>query len=277
MTHYLKCNNCGHLNEVKSEYLIFCSKCDKKLENNFTAWKKKNPNKTFDEFKQLVCLTQEAIQNSPVTPKPKSGKFKYWIAFAVTFAIFYVIGQFGGESIARYFKSEKTSREILAREWTKDTYGSFGLTGETPEKMTRGDLPIPENIKQIIDQMDVYNYLSNKGFKVIINSLKYNPSIGEVNLQGAADGSVNEMKKQKGVTDFDYSEEPLNKKDIPGFIQKGTYKQDGLGVEYINTGFSKGLILWQVMVAYQADDEIGRTAAKRVIDSIEINENTSTP
>lgn len=38
--HYLRCNNCGHFNEVKTEYLTFCSKCNKKLNNSYGEWRK---------------------------------------------------------------------------------------------------------------------------------------------------------------------------------------------------------------------------------------------
>lgn len=273
--HYLKCNNCGQLNEVKGEYLIFCSSCNKKLESNFTDWKKRNYDKTLDDFKQLMCVSETELQKNPVKTKSKPKRLKYWIGFAVVFAIFYAIGQFGGETIVKLFKSEKTSKEVLDQKWIKVTYGNFGLTVETPVKMTKGDLPLPDNVRQVIDQMDVYNYMSNKGFIVMINNIKYNPAIGQINLQGAANGSVNEMKMQKGVTDFNYSEEDIYKNDISGFIQKGMYKQNGIAVEFINTGFSKGLIFWQVLVAYQTDDEVGRTAAKRVIESIEIMEKSN--
>lgn len=124
--------------------------------------------------------------------------------------------------------------------------------------------------------MDTYSYVSAKGFKILINSIKYNPIIGQPDLQGAANGSVNEMKLQKGVTDFDFTEDYIYKMDIPGFIQKGTYKQDGIAIEFVNAGFAKGLNLWQVMVFYHIDDEVGRIASKKVIESIEIITDVST-
>jgi hypothetical protein len=40
-----------------------------------------------------------------------------------------------------------------------------------------------------------------------------------------------------------YPEESIYKNNIPGFIQKGTYSQNGIEIEFINTGFSKGLIM----------------------------------
>jgi hypothetical protein len=273
--YFLKCNNCGHLNEVKTEYLSFCSKCNKKLENNFSGWHRKYPEKSFEDYKHLICISEEKISEVEYRPKPKGVKgLKYGIAFAVSVAIFYAIGQFGGEAIVRYLKSEKTSREVLSQKWIKETYGVYGLTVETPALLTKSDLVIPDNIMQVIDRIDTYDYKTAKGFKIIINSVKYKPGIGIVNLQGAANGTVKEMKNQKGVTDFIYSEENITKDEIPGYFQKGTYQINGIGVEFINAGFVSGLNLWQVSVAYEGDDEIGRTAAKRVIESIEINLNS---
>lgn len=51
----LKCKNCGHQNPIKSEYLIFCEKCNKKIENNYRDWQIRNPDKTFDDYKSLFC------------------------------------------------------------------------------------------------------------------------------------------------------------------------------------------------------------------------------
>ncbi|MDA3911772.1 MAG: hypothetical protein PF448_10490 [Bacteroidales bacterium] len=218
-----------------------------------------------------MCLRESDFHEPVKNKKSKSRGLKYWLGFAAAFALFYAIGHFGGEEIVMFFKSEKTSKEVLEQKWIKKTYGNYGLTVETPSKMTKGNLPIPDNVKQVIDQMDVYNYKSEKGFKVLINSIKYNPSIGQTNLQGAANGSIKEMKMQKGVTEFDYTEDYISKNKIPGFIQKGKYNLNDIEIKFINTGFSKGLIIWQVMVAYQANDEIGQVAANRVIDSIELN------
>ena len=136
--HYLKCNNCGHLNEVKSEYQIFCTECNKKLENNYTDWLKRNQEGTFEDFKKLICVSEKDIRQSTAEPKPKPRKLKYWIGFAVTFAIFYAIAQFGGEAIIKFFKSEKTANEVLDQKWIKETYGDFGLTVETPIKLIKG-------------------------------------------------------------------------------------------------------------------------------------------
>jgi hypothetical protein len=269
--HYIKCNECGHFNEVKSEYLVFCAKCNKKLDNNFPDWKKKNPGRGFDDYKRLVCVTEEAINTSPVKVKTRPKGLKYWVGFAVAFAIFYAIGQFGGESIVRFIKSQQASREIISQDWQKERYGDFGLVVETPFKLEKTELPVPDNLKHMIDIMDTYSASKSQGFGVMINSVRYKPEIGSVNLEGAANGSIAEMKMQPGVSAFTYSEDLFSKNDIPGFIQKGSYSKEGNIIEFINTGFANGLILYQVMVAYNPDDKDMKAMALRVIESIEID------
>ena len=57
--HYLECSNCGHLNEVNNEFVEFCSKCKKKMDSSFSSWQIQNPEKTFEEYKRLVCISEE--------------------------------------------------------------------------------------------------------------------------------------------------------------------------------------------------------------------------
>ncbi len=269
---FIKCTHCGYLNEVKSEYLVFCTNCNKKLVNNFTEWKKENSKKTMEDYQQLVCVSDEEIQESVIKAKSTNPKAKwYGIGVAILFAAFFALSQFGGEYIQALFNYEKTSQEVLDQQWTRQSYGEFGLSMETPVKMTERDLPIPDQVRQMIDVMDVYEYASEEGFKVIITSIQYDQSIGSMSLQGAANGSIAEMQKQPGVSNFDFSEKQVFKGDIPGYEQTGSYKIEGITVEFINTGFTTGLIYWQVMVAYQSIDDVGKVAANRVIESIEID------
>ncbi len=268
---YLKCNQCGHLNEVKSPYLVFCTGCNKKLENNFSSWQAKHPEKSYEDFQQLMCVSDADLQIKNTEKKTKHKSMKYWIGFVISFAVFYAIGQFGGQSIVRFFNFDKTPENIMQKDWVYKSYGDLGLSLETPTVLKKGTLALPEEIQQLIEHMDVYDNMSQKGFKVTANSIKYSDKIGQANLEGAAEGSVNEMKIQKGVTDFNYEQFRVNLDIIPGIIQSGTYKHKGEAVEFTNAIFSKGTTTWQVLVLWKEDDIFGRQAGKRIIDSIKIN------
>lgn len=286
---YLKCSKCGHFNEVRTEFLVLCAGCNKKLEKNFTDWHLNNPDKSFNDFKNTVCVPRADVQNNKSKANNSKG-IKYWVSFTIAFALSYVIGSYGGKAIINFLNSEitnetliklldreTTDKEVLEKNWIKETYGNFGLTVETPVKMTKSDLPLPENIKQLIEEMDVYSYDSNKGFKVMINSIKYNPSVGKLNLEGAILGAINELKAHSEYSDITYNQEEMKKGETPGLIQKGKFKQSGIDVEFINTAFAKDLVLYQVMVAFQIDDETGRIAANKVIESIEIKDSPKEP
>lgn len=111
--HYLNCNNCGHFNEVKTEYLVFCAKCNKKLDNNYSEWTKHNSDKSFEDYKRLICTTEKADLSKKLPNTIKIKGLKYWIGFAVAFAVFYVIGQIGGEILVGLFGKSAFNKSLM--------------------------------------------------------------------------------------------------------------------------------------------------------------------
>jgi hypothetical protein len=155
---YLICGKCGHFNEVKSEYLIFCESCNKKLENNYSEWKKRNSDKTFDDFKEIICTTEDpSVNQSKGKKKPKG--LKYWIGFGVAFAIFYAIGHFGGEMIVDLFKKPLFDKALLetANEINKscpimvDNETRLDNTMALPEKVFQYNYTLINTTKDLID------------------------------------------------------------------------------------------------------------------------------
>ena len=274
---YLKCNNCGHLNEIKSEFQVFCNQCNKKLSPNFSEWSKRNPGKNLNDFSNEVGVSENDLNKAKKNTGSSSRRklpLKYWIVFFVVFTICTVLGNMGGEKIMRLLSSQKTEKEVLDQRWIRQEYGDFGMFVKTPVQVTRTELPLPYNLKRFITRIDSYKYNSSKGFQVLINTIQYTPQVGALDLQAGALGSVNEMKMQQGVTDFTYREEYISKGEIPGFVQRGTFTKDGMAAEFINAGFASDLVFWQVLLIYAEDDEVGRIASERVYKSIEIKKNS---
>ncbi len=272
--YYLKCQNCGLLNEVKTEYQVFCTGCNKKLANNFREWQSHySEEATFEDFKRLVCITESEIPKEPVKNSKKAEKkgLKYWLIFAVSLAIFSVIGRIAGEKIVEAFRSEpeKTNETTLKQEWIRGAYGDYGLSVLTPQKLIKDEVELPANVKEMIDNYSTHSS-NNQGFQIRVSSVRYKPAIGEASLQGGADGAMNEMKAQKGVSDFHYEERNIFVSNIHGIEQKGNFKIKDFEAEFINNLFVKGLNAWQVLVIYRVDDNNGRIAARKVLESIEI-------
>ena len=104
--HYLECSNCGHLNEVNNEFVEFCFKCKKKMDSSFSSWQIQNPEKTFEEYKRLVCISEEEAPQVALKPKRK---FRLWLILALTiatFAVMYTVGY----RIGSYYFTESTQK-----------------------------------------------------------------------------------------------------------------------------------------------------------------------
>lgn len=182
--YFLKCSKCGHFNEVKTDYLIFCSNCNKKLDNNYTDWQLYNPEKTSEDFKRLICISEEELRKNAVVETPK--KFKgitFWIAILVVivFGVFYLIGTIGGEALYKSLKKplyEKVLME-MANELNKNC--PLMIDAETRLDNT---IALPNNIFQYnyslinIDKESV-NIDEAKNFleQQIINTAKTNPDM----------------------------------------------------------------------------------------------------
>ncbi|MFK5856228.1 MAG: hypothetical protein QM503_08875, partial [Bacteroidota bacterium] len=111
---YLKCDNCGHLNKIQTEYQTFCSDCKKKLDNSYTVWVRQNPNKSFEDFKKTECISDEDI-NIAKSNKTKTNKkgLKFYVGLAISIAVFSAIGKFGGEAIYGLFNTAGFDKAMM--------------------------------------------------------------------------------------------------------------------------------------------------------------------
>lgn len=165
--HYLICGKCGHYNEVKSEYLVFCSNCKKKLENNYSDWSNRNPDKTFEDFKEIICTTESPNHSNEKTKTKKVKGLKYWIGFTIGFAIFLVIGQLGGEKIAELLRKPAFDKALMATASEINKSCPIMVDNETrldntialPEKVFQYNYTLISTVKDSIDIEVLKSYL----------------------------------------------------------------------------------------------------------------------
>ena len=62
MQHYIKCNHCGRLVEIKSQYMVFCPVCKHKMDNCFAEWSKRNPGREFGEYLGELAVSSTALE-----------------------------------------------------------------------------------------------------------------------------------------------------------------------------------------------------------------------
>lgn len=180
--HFLKCNSCGKLIEVKSEYLIFCPFCDKKLSPNYSNWKEINYDKTFEDFKLLVCVSEDDIPKTKNKREFSTKKgLKYWIGFTVCFAIFYLLVQLGSSKLVEVFR--KPQFDKLMMEYASEINSNCPMMIDNITRLDNA-MALPNNTFQ-------YNYtittvqkesvnceeLKNSTEPLIVNFVKTNPQM----------------------------------------------------------------------------------------------------
>jgi len=106
--YFLKCNKCGYFNEVKTEYLVFCSKCNKKLDNCYSNWVAKNPNGTFQDFTSTVCVS--SVPETPQATQISPGK--RWIQLAMLGATLTIAGLIAGSTIIGMLRQTNSTKTL---------------------------------------------------------------------------------------------------------------------------------------------------------------------
>ena len=179
--YYLKCKHCNHLNEVKSEYLVVCGLCNRKLEDNYKDWKVKHPEKSFEDFQREVCLTEEQVKKgNMMKPTGKKGNKKGLIAgsiggILVILMVALVINGMKDSYDALYGDDDIP---VLEQQWYTGTYAG-GVSLATPKAMkSAGSMinKLPEEVRPLIKEMQTFSYKGN-GLEFMYLYTEYTPEV----------------------------------------------------------------------------------------------------
>ena len=274
--YYLKCKHCNHLNEVKSEYLVVCGLCNRKLEDNYKDWKVKHPEKSFEDFQREVCLTEEQVKKgNMMKPTGKKGNKKGLIAgciggILVILMVALVINGMKNSYDELYGDNDTP---VLEQQWYTGTYAG-GVSLATPKAMkSAGSMinKLPEEVRPLIKEMQTFSYKGN-GLEFMYLYTEYTPEVGQVDLAGAANGGLNQLKSQPGVFDLKNDIAYVEEGDLSGVVMQGTYVQRGTEYEFKITLYTTGLKLYQFISSNKKGDDTARGVVRRIYDSLKISE-----
>jgi hypothetical protein len=272
----LKCEHCGHLNEVSTEYLTLCSNCNRKLINSFAEWKKKNQIKSFDDYKNEVCIDEELELGKKQLEQRKSKKRHNRLIIILTIA-----GLVLGSVFTLYhFNKDKwlnslvsltnSTDEILDKEWEKKAYYDLHFYLETPYKPELIQLPFPEQLKAMISTSASYAFEKDAGaFSFVLIYIEFLPGI-PLNLDNSVKRSIAGMENQPGVTDLTSADVPYDVVGREATIVVGTLKKYGIKFKYQMLAFIDDKSLNQIIITYHENDEYAREAANRIIKSLKL-------
>jgi len=272
----LKCEHCGHLNDVASEYLTICNNCGRKLSNSFFEWKKANPTKSFDKYKNEMCI-DEALELEISLSFQKQNKRRntrlvlILVFVGIFFGTIFTIYHFNKDDLLNKIVSlTKSTDEILSKQWEKKAYYDLHFYLETPYKPDSISIPFPEQIKPYIASSAAYAFEQNAGsFVFLLNYIEFHPGL-PLNLKNSVQGSISTMESQPGVSDFTSAKAPYELKGKEATIVVGTLKKYGIGMKYQLLAFIDDISLSQIIITYHEDDENAREAANRILKSLKL-------
>ncbi len=273
MNYYLKCEHCGHLNEIKTSYLVFCEQCGKKMAGNFSNWKMTHYGKTFEDYQKEVCITDQDIAKAePAKPRPaKKLSGRQLAGILAGIALVVVIGFGTSLLVNKYFFPDL--EKYMDTEWTEQTCGTLGLRLDAPIRLKKSnemEEQFPDEARDMILSIESYQTsVMNRKLYIMANSIRYQPEI-KLSLEGALQGAIEEMQNRPKVTDFQRDISPVRRGEVTGGLVSGKWKEGKDLIGYRMLIFIKGNVMWQVMVGYDYTDRYGREIADRIVKSVQI-------
>lgn len=121
---------------MKSEYMVFCPACQRKMDNSYAAWKKGNPGKNYSDYLSLMCVSDTALEG--VKEQRKIGKVigrirvtkRAGLALAIAMVVT-VLGIGGYWAWNRYNRSASIDA-LLKKAWQVSYYEDLGATLKFP-------------------------------------------------------------------------------------------------------------------------------------------------
>ncbi|RFS20945.1 hypothetical protein DVR12_16460 [Chitinophaga silvatica] len=272
---YLRCDNCGHPNPLKSEYLTFCDICSKKLQPTFADWRAQHPLTSFSEYVRMVGITIESKEPNAIGTWLKrvfqpANKGKLILFFSVFFVLLAVTGSlFGKKAVISFFYS-KVPSSYLYSSWHTATIGRQALEISSPVKLWIHDQPLETEMAKTIEYAKSYSNEEEGGLRITVNMHSYQPNVSNT-LEDAMAASHLSLQMKETATDITCKSVPVLISGVPGVLEEGNYMYKGaLRLSFSNLIMIKGSNRWQILINYRDDDQIGQQVAQRILKSVKI-------
>lgn len=267
--YYLQCEHCGSFNPVKTEYLLFCGACNRKMKNNFRDWQSLHPDKQFIHFLHECCVT-ETISNAKKTSIRLTTRVFVFLVFSVLMLLvspLFVISGYEklGPLLSEFYKNPACLIDVKT---TASQLSLSGLSFRSPVALskTSGSNNYPES--------PVEKYESLTGdfadvFFIMINEVKYKDGLQpEMNL--AALSAMEEMKSREGVENLAYHQIHAKIAGQDAVYMEGTYQSQGARLGFVHVFVQKGKVMVQLMVIYDTEFKTGSLQLiNKMLESLE--------
>ena len=167
---------------------------------------------------------------------------------------------------------EQVVNPVDTVEWSMQTYGTSGLSFESPILLVKEDISedLAESIRAVMSKTETYMGMINEEAMMMSNFAVYQDGI-PLNLEQAAQGSVNEMLRSVNGDLIEMTRKDLDYDGKPAILQEGSAFTNSGSVEFKNLIIMEAPNMWQVSVLHKADEAELQSLASRIISSVAFN------
>ena len=154
--------------------------------------------------------------------------------------------------------------------WQKVSVGDF-MTIRIPGKFKVMSLEMSAEVRKMIDSMETYT-LDNADpdhYQCVVSYITYNKGI-MADLDGAANGAVDNIKKDPSISDMKVNKKYVTRSKMKGIAMSGSFMVDHKPAQFRSMLFIKRNILWMLFIVDQTDKKLP-TITKTIVDSMTIN------
>jgi hypothetical protein len=179
--------------------------------------------------------------------------------------IFLIIGAVGGKYAYDMFFAESEIVSFEDSDWSRKNI--LGIRFEAPFELSETEIDLSHSVRQYLKEMNTFEYTA-QSLSLFLSRAEYKDGI-PLSLDGAVNGAIQNMKASKGVSDFIYEVNPIEKHSLTGRLVQGTCKMKEKDAEFIGEVYLKDTKLIQIL-SFNLSYEKNREARERIMKSMNI-------
>jgi len=277
--HYIKCNKCSRLVEVKSEYMVLCPGCKRKMDNSYPAWHEKNTDATFRDYLSEVCVSREALEGvgdqQKITKSIGRGRStkRWFIALGIAIAV--TAGAIWGVNLYKGSRQAAAVKALLNSAWKIAYYEDLTATVKfpyelNPQPMMNADSLNSDSTQVVLGAVG-RRWAQEAVASVTATRIEYRPDFG-INRDMATEQILTAIVQDNGVRGLRYV--PSDYSMGSGFSARmftGSYLIGPQPYEFRAVMAIRDNIAWYFMVSYFRDMPEGTLVADKFFNGILID------
>ena len=260
---------------LKSEFMVLCPNCDRKMPNSFTEYKRQNPSATFEQYLAKFSVSSVAAEGLKQQRRVGRGikKRRTLVRILVALAIATIISGVGVFAYRMVSVSDNYVVEsTLSAKWKMNYYDDLGVTINFPHVLSAQvdttflQVDTANNIKHIVAR----GWTKKQVCAVTAIKVDYENSTAN-ERQRSTDVILGMLVNDNQMQAMQYTPSDYLLGDVKARMLSGSYLIETRMHEFRAVMVTKGERVWYFMVAYLEATPEGTLLAEKLFKSIQIS------